>query len=116
MIRADRQLLAQALTNLLDNAIKYGPGPDGRPDVAISVSARDGEAQIEVADRGPGIPVDDRERVKERFTRLDESRPLPGSGLGLSLAASVARLHGGRLELDDNRLGLIARLVLPAMG
>jgi signal transduction histidine kinase len=116
MIRADRQLLAQALTNLLDNAIKYGPGPDGRPDVAISVSAHDGEARIEVADRGPGIPVGERERVKERFTRLDESRTLPGSGLGLSLAASVARLHGGRLELDDNRPGLVARLVVPAMG
>jgi signal transduction histidine kinase len=115
MISADRQLLAQALTNLLDNAIKYGLGPDGRPDVALSVSARHGEARIEVADHGPGIPVGDRERVKQRFTRLDESRTLPGSGLGLSLAESVAHLHGGRLELDDNHPGLVARLVLPAM-
>ena len=63
----------------------------------------------------PAYRSGDRERVKERFTRLDESRTLPGSGLGLSLAASVAHLHGGRLELDDNHPGLVARLALPAM-
>ena len=113
-IRADRQLLAQALTNLLDNAIKYGIGPDGARCGAL-VGRATARRAIEVTDHGPGIPVGDRERVKERFTRLDESRTLPGSGLGLSLAASVAHLHGGRLELDDNHPGLIARLALPAM-
>ena len=111
---ADRQLMAQAMTNLLDNAVKYGRnGQEGSLEVAVSVEATDDEIQIIVADRGPGIPEADRERVKERFVRLDESRTEPGSGLGLSLVAGVMKLHNGRFVLEDNEPGLKARLVLP---
>ena len=106
--------MAQAMTNLFDNAVKYGRNEDDDSlDVAVSVGASDDEIEITVADRGAGIPEADRERVKERFVRLDESRTEPGSGLGLSLVAGVMKLHNGRLELEDNRPGLIARLVLP---
>lgn len=66
-----------------------------------------------ISDNGPGIPIDKREEVKVRFARLDESRSKPGTGLGLSLVEAVAKLHGGALELDDAKPGLIVRLVLP---
>lgn len=102
-IRGHAQLLSQALANLLDNAIKYTPGGGW-----ITLTARrqaDGSAQLIVADSGPGIPVADRERVLERFVRLDASRSKPGSGLGLSLVAAVARLHDGALELADTTAG-----------
>ncbi|NNE23079.1 MAG: HAMP domain-containing histidine kinase [Rhizobiales bacterium] len=111
---ADRQLMAQAMTNLLDNAVKYGRDSEqGSIKVAVSVEATDKEIHIVVADHGPGIPEADRERVKERFVRLDESRSEQGSGLGLSLVAGVMKLHNGRFELEDNEPGLKARLVLP---
>lgn len=110
-VRGDGQLLAQAIGNLIDNAIKYAR--DGKV-VAVAV-AREGEhAVVTVADRGPGIPVPERGRVTERFYRGERSRSRPGSGLGLSLAAAVARQHGGRLELRDNEPGLLAVLLLPA--
>ena len=70
---------------------------------------------LSVADRGPGIPEADRARAVERFVRLEKSRSIPGSGLGLSLAAAVARLHGGELRLEDNAPGLRAVLVLPRL-
>ena len=108
-IRADRELLAQAVSNLLDNALKYGSGGD-----AIALSARragDG-VEIVVADRGPGIPEADRERVLGRLVRLDGSRGIPGTGLGLSFVAAVARLHAGTLKLEDNRPGVRAVLWL----
>lgn len=102
-IRGHRQLLAQALGNLLDNAIKYTPA-GGRVEFAV---AREGNRpRVVVADDGPGIPAADRTRVLDRFVRLDQSRSTPGSGLGLALAAAVAKLHGARLDLADNRPGL----------
>jgi signal transduction histidine kinase len=114
-ILANRQLIGQAISNLIDNAIKYsrtsGPGS------AITVRSGPlpaGGAVISVGDRGPGIPAADRERVLKRFVRLEESRTLPGTGLGLSLVAAVARLHGGELVLEDNQPGLRAVLSLPA--
>jgi signal transduction histidine kinase len=77
----------------------------------------DGDAvKLSVADRGPGIPEADRARAVERFVRLEASRTLPGSGLGLSLASAVATLHGGGLRLSDNNPGLCATLVLPRRG
>ncbi len=111
-IIADRQLIGQALANLIDNAIKYGgAGAGGK----IKVTAIDTDVAVEitVADLGSGIPNKDRERVLNRFVRLEESRSRPGSGLGLSLVAAVARLHGGEVRLDDNKPGLKAVLSLP---
>lgn len=108
---ADRELLAQAIANLIDNALKYGGGGG-----AIRVEARrsDDGVEIAVADHGPGIPEEARERVFERLVRLDASRAIPGTGLGLSLVDAVARLHGGTVRLDDNRPGVRAVLRLPA--
>jgi signal transduction histidine kinase len=118
-IRADRQLLGQAIANLIDNAIKYGTAEpaaadgDGRPEIEVSAKAKNGVAEIVVTDRGPGVPSSDRERVLGRFVRLEASRSEPGSGLGLSLVAAVARLHGGSLRLEDNEPGLRITLALP---
>jgi signal transduction histidine kinase len=109
-VHGEPHLIAQAVGNLLDNAIKHAPGSG-----AVSVRAtRDGtEARIIVADGGPGIPEALRKKVLERFARLEESRTTPGSGLGLSLVRAVADLHAGRLSLEDNRPGLRATLTLP---
>lgn len=112
-VEADRELLAQALANLIDNALKYGAGDATGPDIAVSVSRVGSEVLIEVADVGPGIPEPERERVKQRFVRLEPSRTRPGSGLGLSLVSGIMKLHRGRLELTGNAPGLKARLVLP---
>ena len=114
MVRADRQLIAQAVSNLIDNALKYGAA-DAPPEISVSVAQQDSNIVIEVADRGPGIPEKEREHVKERFVRLENSRSKPGIGLGLSLASSVMTLHHGRLELADNAPGLKARLVVPRL-
>jgi signal transduction histidine kinase len=111
-VHADRQLLAQTISNLIDNALKYGHGDSG-PHITISGDVIRHQIELTVADRGPGIAVEDRERVKERFVRLDQSRNLPGSGLGLSLVNSVAKLHNGSLVLEDNHPGLRAKIVLP---
>jgi len=116
-VLADSHLIAQALSNLLDNAVKYTPVGG-----AVRMSARhaaDGNVEISVVDSGPGIPPKDRERVIERFVRLEQSRSEPGSGLGLSLASAVAEAHSGKLRLGDgdgtsNLPGLSATLVLPA--
>lgn len=115
LVRADRQLLAQALSNLIDNALKHGAEDGVPPEIAIEVTEGSGEVAISVADRGPGVPEADRERVKERFVRLEASRSKSGSGLGLSLVAGVMTLHRGRLELDGNDPGLKATLVLPLL-
>ena len=107
-VEADRHLLAQAVLNLLDNAIKYGAG-------GVSVTTRRaGEAiELTVADRGTGIAPQDRERVLQRFVRLDASRHRPGTGLGLSFVAAVARLHRAGLRLEDNAPGLRVTLAFP---
>jgi signal transduction histidine kinase len=112
-----RELISQALANLVDNALKYGmpSSPAEKPaTVEIAAKRRGACVEISVADRGPGIAAVDRDRAQERFVRLENSRSQPGSGLGLALAAAVARLHKGTLRFDDNSPGLRAVLVLPA--
>ncbi len=112
-VLGDRQLLSQALTNLIDNAIKYGAKPRGTLRIAVTGWIEAGKVIIAVRDHGEGIPPEDRERVTERFVRLDSSRSRPGNGLGLSLVAGVMKLHKGTLLLEDNHPGLAAKLVLP---
>ena len=100
----NRELISQALANLLDNALKYAPLPDegvqgSDPKITISVARNDDETVLTVADNGPGIDEDARARVLQRFTRLDGSRSQPGSGLGLSLVSAVAGLHNAKIDL-----------------
>ena len=132
-VRGNRELVSQALANLIDNAIKYA-APNGKADTVANGAANNGSANgapaeiivaagnegeriaLSVADHGPGIPEADRGRVVERFVRLEQSRSAPGSGLGLSLASAVARLHGGELKLEDNRPGLRSIIALPRAG
>ncbi|HSM41676.1 MAG TPA: HAMP domain-containing sensor histidine kinase, partial [Afifellaceae bacterium] len=116
VITANRELLSQALANLIDNAIKYCGEQEGTGRIHVNAARSDGWVTISVADNGPGIPEGDRERVTERFVRLEASRSKPGAGLGLSLVSAVADLHGGRFELDDNAPGLKASLILPVDG
>jgi len=113
-VKANRQLLAQATANLIDNALKYAR--PARGDGTITISVEQGETQVRliVADNGPGIPENQRGHALKRFTRLETSRSRPGSGLGLSLVAAVARLHGGGIALEDNRPGLRVVITLPA--
>lgn len=101
MIMADRGLLSQAVSNLVENAIKYAGGGGGSRIHLSAQKGQRGRVRIFVADDGPGIPVFDRERVRERFVRLDKSRTLPGSGLGLALVDAIADLHQADLILDD---------------
>jgi signal transduction histidine kinase len=126
-LHGNRELVSQALANLVENAIKYGqPTPalqplsagtaaDGNSREILIESRRDGDqVLLSVTDHGPGIPEADRGHAVERFVRLEASRTQPGSGLGLSLASAVATLHGGVLRLDDAHPGLSATLALPA--
>ncbi len=108
-VRGHRQLLAQAVANLIDNALKYGLD---RP-VVLVLSARDERARLEVRDGGPGIAAENRELAVQRFRRLPGASGLPGSGLGLSLVAAVARLHKGRFRIEDNAPGVKAVIDLP---
>ena len=117
VMRGGRELIGQALANLVDNAIKYGaPLEGGAQETIVKIAAgrRGDRIEIMVADRGAGIAAQDRARVVERFVRLEGSRSRPGSGLGLSLASAVARLHHGALRLEDNEPGLRVTLDLPA--
>lgn len=109
VVPGNRQMLAQALNNLLDNAIKYTP-PGGR--IALSLRAEGGKAVISITDSGPGIPEHLRQKVMERFVRLDESRSRPGNGLGLSLVKAIAEHHGAGLSFGDNQPGLEVSLQL----
>jgi signal transduction histidine kinase len=106
----DRNLLASALANLVDNALKYaGPGAT----VRMRTKCWGDSVVLIVEDDGPGIPLPERSRVVERFYRLDASRSLPGNGLGLSIVAAIASLHSGMLDLEDAAPGLTARMTLP---
>ena len=120
-VRGNRELVSQALANLVDNAIKYaqpaGTGANGAtPEIVVRAFNEDDRIMLTVADSGPGIPAADRSRAVERFVRLEQSRCQPGSGLGLSLASAVARLHGGELSLQDNNPGLKSVIALPRGG
>ena len=106
----DRDLLAQAVANLLDNAVKFSSEGSA---IRLSAEMREDRLHIAVADRGPGLPPGMRDRARERFWRGEEARHTPGSGLGLSLVDAVAKLHGGAFRLADNDPGLVARLVIP---
>ncbi len=109
-IHGDRDVLFQAVSNLLDNAVKYAPEGSA---VSLDLSPAADEAQIVVADQGGGVPPELREKVLERFFRAESSRSTDGSGLGLSLVAAAAKLHGGHIALEDNAPGLRAVLSLP---
>src|SRR5262247_3991280 len=120
-LTANRELVSQAVANLVDNAIKYSPdggghganGAAGTAPISIVLKRVEDVVEIAVGDRGPGVAPADRERALQRFVRLEKSRSRPGSGLGLSLVAAVARLHGGAIRLEDNAPGLRAVLTLP---
>lgn len=109
-VQGNRQMLGQAIANLLDNAIKFTPRGGL---IAFSMNRIGEQPVLCVADSGPGVPVEDRDRVLDRFVRLDSSRSAPGSGLGLSLVAAVSRLHGASLSLGDNEPGLTVTLTFP---
>ena len=120
-VRGNRELISQALANLVDNAIKYTEPRErsvngAAPEIVVRALSEGDRILLTVVDRGPGIPEADRARVVERFVRLEQSRSQPGSGLGLSLASAVARLHGGDLTLADNQPGLKSVIALPRGG
>jgi signal transduction histidine kinase len=124
-LHGNRELISQALANLVENAIKYGKpvatasqggqvvSLDSRQ-ILIEARREGDEVLLSVTDHGPGIPEGDRKHAVERFVRLDSSRSQPGSGLGLSLASAVATLHRGELRLGDAHPGLVATLAIPA--
>jgi signal transduction histidine kinase len=106
----NRELIGQAVANLVDNAIKYGASGGA---VRIGAEDRDSSVHLWVADRGAGIPADRRDEAMRKYGRLDDARTSDGSGLGLALVRAVARLHGGDLLFEDNEPGLRAVIVLP---
>ncbi len=110
-MQGDRDLLFQAMANLLDNAIKYTPA---QGQIKISLDRQADKGQVMIADSGPGIPEAERSQVFQRFYRLEKSRTTPGSGLGLSLVEAVARIHGMTLKLEDNHPGLQVLCEFPA--
>lgn len=112
MVRGNRSLLARAAANLVENALKFTP-QNGAVTVSAWRDPRDRMAKFSVRDTGPGIPEDDRERVLDRFVRLERSRNTPGSGLGLSLVSAVARMHDASIRLEDAKPGLLATLIFP---
>lgn len=118
-VNGNRELIGQAMFNLIDNAIKYAAGAEGAPKICVRLVRSDDVFRLSVCDNGPGIPPAKREDVKKRFVRLDESRSKPGTGLGLSLVEAVMELHGGGLELsstngDDAAVpGLTVTIVFP---
>jgi signal transduction histidine kinase len=114
-VKASRQLLAQVVNNLIDNALKYGADEKtGKVDLVVRGRRNGNWVEISVIDHGPGIAEVDRDRVLQRFVRLDNSRTKPGNGLGLALVASVMTMLGGNLELKDNNPGLVVVLRLPS--
>jgi signal transduction histidine kinase len=119
IVKGNRELIGQAMTNLLDNAIKYAAEQRLKPEIRVILARGNGDIRLSVADNGPGVPADKRDAVLKRFVRLDESRSKPGTGLGLSLVEAVMELHGGRLELSDTNgaeapsRGLTVTMVFP---
>jgi signal transduction histidine kinase len=126
-LHGNRELISQALANLVENAIKYGKPAEAKTaetkssvvsldakQILIDARREGDQVLLSVTDHGPGIPESERKHAMERFVRLDSSRSLPGSGLGLSLASAVATLHNGELRLGDAHPGLVATLVIPA--
>lgn len=111
-VRGNRSLLARAAANLVENALKYTP-QGGIVTVSTGINPRDDRPTFSVRDTGPGIPEADRERVLDRFVRLERSRNTPGSGLGLSLVAAVARMHDATITLEDAKPGLLATISFP---
>ncbi|MEM1364214.1 MAG: HAMP domain-containing sensor histidine kinase [Pseudomonadota bacterium] len=124
MVTANRELLGQALSNLVENALKYAVRTTSEDErmvtnptvISLFCERRGGHCVLVVADDGPGIPAQDRDRVLQRFVRLDDSRSKAGSGLGLALVNAVAKLSGGVLQLCDNEPGLRAEMKLPVAG
>jgi signal transduction histidine kinase len=115
-LSANRELLGQALVNLIENALKYSKPADDKPGRIVVVLKREaGRILISVADNGAGIGEADRKRVVERFVRLEKSRTEPGSGLGLSLVNAITRMHGGTFRLEDNAPGVRAVIDMPAV-
>jgi signal transduction histidine kinase len=112
-VKGHAQLLAQLTSNLLDNALKHGAAGG---EIAVRVWVEHGLCVLTVADRGPGIPAEARASALKRFGRLDDARSTPGSGLGLSLAETIARMHAGALKLEDNAPGLRVRVEMPVRG
>jgi signal transduction histidine kinase len=113
-VDGNRELIAQALSNVVDNAIKYAARPQQQANVGIALERVPGEIRLTVSDDGPGIPdAADRARATERFVRLEKSRSQPGSGLGLSLAKAVMRFHRGRLDLKPADPGLSVVMSFP---
>jgi len=113
VITGNRELLSQAISNLLDNAIKYGAGDELNPKIELSLHVEQGQAKIIVADNGVGISQSEREKVIERFVRLDKSRNKSGNGLGLSLVEAITEFHKGELHLSNNDPGLRVTISLP---
>lgn len=111
-VYGNRELLSQALSNLIDNALKYGRALSGKSHITLSAEKRENGFAFIVADNGPGIAAEDRERVTERFVRIDESRNRTGNGLGLALVKAVAGMHDGDLVLEDNKPGLRVSLIV----
>lgn len=113
-LHGNRELIGQAMVNLLENAIKYAkPQGEGQGRITVGLRQHAGRVLIEVADNGPGIPVEERTRVLQRFVRLEKSRSEPGLGLGLSLVNAVTTLHGGTFRIEDNAPGVRAVIDLP---
>jgi signal transduction histidine kinase len=111
-INGDQELVVQALVNLIENAIAYTPHGSA---IVVGLKQNDGRICLTVADNGPGVPAEDLERIFQRFVRLEPSRSTAGNGLGLSIVAAVAELHGGAVRALDNRPGLRMELSLPAV-
>lgn len=114
-VTGNRDLLAQMVVNLIENALKYGRPEEGPLKVEIRAERQGDKISLSICDNGRGIPDDEQERVKDRFVRLDESRSEPGTGLGLSLVAAVAHLHASQLQLKNAEPGLCARMELKAV-
>ncbi|WP_375635733.1 MULTISPECIES: ATP-binding protein [unclassified Bartonella] len=112
-LKLNRELVAQSIFNLIDNAIKYASKGKRKAEVCLSMEYRDEHLLVVVSDNGPGIAEDKLEKVTERFVRLEESRTQPGFGIGLSIAKAVMKLHGGELLLENANPGLRAVLLFP---